>query len=177
MAESKAGQILNPDELYAQGMAHYRQRRWQEAKVCFEQVKVLQPNYRGIDVLLRELDIFLQLESVESRTLPAEPDIQTEPRPQSLARQASTSSVAKPREEPLSIEPELLPQVSAGPSWWIWPLVLLGAAALIAMAYMVLMDPLGLFQSNERLQVRCQSMVIAQRWCEALGVCSQWAAV
>jgi len=56
----------DPDTLYTEGMAYYRRRRWREARQRFEQVKALQPNSRGIDALLRELDIFMQLESVEA---------------------------------------------------------------------------------------------------------------
>jgi len=66
MAEENIVEIADPEALYNQGMAYYRRRQWREAKVCFEQVRALQPSRRGIDALLRELDIFLQLESVES---------------------------------------------------------------------------------------------------------------
>lgn len=57
-------QLFDPEALYAQGMAHYRQRQWREARQCFERLHELAPNRRGIDALIRELDIFLQLETV-----------------------------------------------------------------------------------------------------------------
>jgi len=57
-------QLFDPEALYAQGMAHYRQRQWREARQCFERLHELEPNRRGIDALIRELDIFLQLETV-----------------------------------------------------------------------------------------------------------------
>lgn len=65
MTEREIEALFDPNALYNEGMAHYRRRRWREAKDCFEQVKEQQPNRRGIDALLRELDIFIQLESVE----------------------------------------------------------------------------------------------------------------
>jgi len=72
---SEAGReqrVLDPEELYAQGMAYYRQREWRQAKGCFERLHELEPNRRGIDALIRELDIFLQLETVSDDEGPGE---------------------------------------------------------------------------------------------------------
>jgi tetratricopeptide (TPR) repeat protein len=59
---------LELDALYNEGMAYYRRRQWREARMCFIRLQQLQPNRRGLDGLLRELDIFLQLESVEAES-------------------------------------------------------------------------------------------------------------
>ena len=71
--EQTPEESLNPEALYKEGMAYYRRRRWSEAKDCFERVRALQPNRRGIEALLRELEIFLQLESVEADTVEQRP--------------------------------------------------------------------------------------------------------
>ena len=60
--------------LYEEGMAHYRRREWRLARACFERVKTLDPTRRGIDSLLGELNIFLQLESVEEAEQAQETD-------------------------------------------------------------------------------------------------------
>jgi len=53
------------DGLYAQGMAHYRRREWQQAKDCFLHLKAIAPDRRGVDALLNEVDLFLQLAAME----------------------------------------------------------------------------------------------------------------
>ncbi len=53
------------DGLYAQGMAHYRRREWQEARDCFLQLKSVAPDRRGVDALLNEVDLFLQLAAMQ----------------------------------------------------------------------------------------------------------------
>jgi tetratricopeptide (TPR) repeat protein len=53
------------DSLYAQGMAHYRRREWQEAKDCFLRLKSVAPDRRGVDALLNEVDLFLQLAAMQ----------------------------------------------------------------------------------------------------------------
>ena len=53
------------DSLYAEGMAHYRRREWREAKDCFLRLKSVAPDRRGVDALLNEVDLFLQLAAME----------------------------------------------------------------------------------------------------------------
>jgi tetratricopeptide (TPR) repeat protein len=53
------------DALYAQGMAHYRRREWEEARGCFSRLKSIAPDRRGVDALLGEVDMFLQLQAMQ----------------------------------------------------------------------------------------------------------------
>lgn len=53
------------DALYMQGMAHYRRREWIEARACFARLKALAPDRRGVDALLNEIDIFIQLQQMQ----------------------------------------------------------------------------------------------------------------
>ena len=46
-------------------MAHYRRREWTEAKACFARLKTLAPDRRGVDALLNEIDIFIQLQEMQ----------------------------------------------------------------------------------------------------------------
>lgn len=55
---------LLAEDLYRKGMALYRARAWKEAKECFARLRELDPERRGIDWLLNELDHFLRLEQV-----------------------------------------------------------------------------------------------------------------
>lgn len=56
---------LDPDDLYEQGLAHYRQRHWREAQECFRRVQEAEPGRRGVEALLRELEMFISLEGTE----------------------------------------------------------------------------------------------------------------
>jgi tetratricopeptide (TPR) repeat protein len=53
------------DALYAQGMAHYRRREWKEARERFARLKAIAPDRRGVDTLLNEVDIFIQLQAMQ----------------------------------------------------------------------------------------------------------------
>ncbi len=57
---------LAPDAeaLYRQGMGDYRIRKWRSAKECFERLRALDPERRGIEGLINELDHFITLEQV-----------------------------------------------------------------------------------------------------------------
>ncbi len=57
--------ISAADALYEQGMSHYRRREWHKAREVFMRIKRLQPDRRGIDALLNEIDIFIRLQSME----------------------------------------------------------------------------------------------------------------
>jgi len=53
------------DELYARGMAHYRRREWQDARAIFVRLRSVAPERRGVEALLNEVDLFLQLEAMQ----------------------------------------------------------------------------------------------------------------
>jgi tetratricopeptide (TPR) repeat protein len=53
------------DALYQEGMAHYRRREWEDAKACFRRLKALAPDRRGVDELLNEVDMFIQLQELQ----------------------------------------------------------------------------------------------------------------
>jgi len=57
--------VEDADALYSQGMAHYRRREWKEAKACFARLKASAPDRRGVDALLNEVDIFIQLQAMQ----------------------------------------------------------------------------------------------------------------
>jgi tetratricopeptide (TPR) repeat protein len=63
LREDRAGE--DADALYAQGMAHYRRREWERAKTCFSRLKAIAPDRRGVDALLNEVDIFIQLQGMQ----------------------------------------------------------------------------------------------------------------
>ncbi len=63
LPEGKAGE--DAEALYTQGMAHYRRREWREAKACFTRLKSIAPDRRGVDALLNEIDIFIQLQEMQ----------------------------------------------------------------------------------------------------------------
>lgn len=66
----------DPDELYREGMAHYMARRWAEAQAAFLRLKEVDPSRPGIDALLEELKLFMQLQKVEGPA--AEPRLHPE---------------------------------------------------------------------------------------------------
>ncbi len=59
-----SGDTMSADALYRQGMAHYRRRQWRQARDLFQGLKRLDPGWRGVDALLHELDIFINLEDL-----------------------------------------------------------------------------------------------------------------
>jgi tetratricopeptide (TPR) repeat protein len=77
-ASAEANEALSPEEqsaseadlLYSRGMAYYRRRQWREARKCFMRLKVIQSERRGIDALLDELNIFIQLEEIQPERRP-----------------------------------------------------------------------------------------------------------
>jgi len=56
-------------------MAHYRRREWREAKACFTRLKSIAPDRRGVDALLNEIDIFIQLQEMQPGALEAPADV------------------------------------------------------------------------------------------------------
>ncbi len=59
-----SGDTMSAEALYRQGMAHYRRRQWRQARDSFQGLKKLDPGWRGVDALLHELDIFINLEDL-----------------------------------------------------------------------------------------------------------------
>ncbi|MBN1401563.1 MAG: tetratricopeptide repeat protein [Anaerolineae bacterium] len=144
----------DPEALYDEGMAFYRRRQWREAQACFERVKALQPNRRGIDALLSELSIFLQLESVEE----AEAVQQVEVR-------ADEPPVETPMAVPLRSTPSLRRSL-----WWALIVVLVTAVVVGG----VFLYSSGRFssiaQSKDARMNKATSLLLRQRCAEALGV-------
>jgi tetratricopeptide (TPR) repeat protein len=62
--DAAGGLPEDADALYAEGMAHYRRREWSQAKACFARLKTIAPDRRGVDALLNEIDIFVQLQEM-----------------------------------------------------------------------------------------------------------------
>jgi tetratricopeptide (TPR) repeat protein len=77
------------DSLYAEGMAHYRRREWQEAKDCFLRLRSVAPDRRGVDALLNEVDLFLQLAAMQ-------PERQHEEAPQEQVEEARSAELVQP---------------------------------------------------------------------------------
>jgi len=141
---------FDPDALYKVGMIYYQRRRWREAKECFTRLTALQPSPR-VEALLREVDLFMQLEQVEATAVPdAAPD------------RAAEGRAERERESPAR------PERRAWIPWVVIALLLLVAAVL----YLVLKEPPSPCESKqiEELRNRGQSRMVAEKWCEALEV-------
>jgi tetratricopeptide (TPR) repeat protein len=63
--DQRLGTAEDADALYAEGMAHYRRREWEDARRCFARLKSIAPGRRGVDALLNEVDIFIQLQDMQ----------------------------------------------------------------------------------------------------------------
>jgi len=113
------------DALYAQGMAHYRRREWEEARDYFGRLRLVAPDQRGVDALLNEVEIFIQLQAME----PAQPGTGGETL------------------EPQDVQPSPSPVPERPVTDWIkgrrvhWPAVILVVAALVVI--LVVRDPTG----------------------------------
>ena len=143
---------LDPDALYNEGMAYYRRRRWREAKECFTRLNVLQPS-RRVDALLRELDIFLQLELVEAETTV---DV-------AVTDTAAAEGRAERERETLS---------RAGRRAWIPWVATFAVLGLVGAAlYLVLT---GRFPSRDQrvknLRNLGEAYMVAQQYCKALRI-------
>ena len=77
-ASAEAQLPEDADALYAQGMAHYRRREWEEARKNFARLRLIAPDRRGVDALLNEVDIFIQLREMQPARAEAE-TVVTEP--------------------------------------------------------------------------------------------------
>ena len=170
----RALQQQDPDALYDLGMAYYRRRHWRQAKACFEQLHALQPTRRGVEALLRELDIFLQLESVEADT-PAE----VRPAQVNSVEQAAGDAERAQREQVEAQQPEAetAPQAAPKRRWWLAPLILFISAVIVGAVYLFTSGPLASQESETGLRNQMQSYLVAQRYCQALEVATKLVAL
>lgn len=155
-----ARERLDPEALYSQGMAHYRRRHWSDARECFQRVKTLQPNRRGIDALLRELDIFLQLESVEEGA-------------------TSAGLIERPvaGEEGRALEQAQEP--ASSPRWWLALVVLLTVIVVVGgvLWYSLGLPPFSRDESEQSLRNLGQAYLVAQQHDKALAAYARLIAI
>jgi tetratricopeptide (TPR) repeat protein len=148
-------QLLDPEGLYAQGMAYYRQRQWREARQCFERLHEMEPGRRGIDALIRELDIFLQLETVSGE-------------------QGQGQEQGTPNEDELSVSSAELGEPTSHRSslWWIGLLVVLavvvgGGLYLYSSGRLPFLTP---DQGEKNLRNLGEAYMVAQQYGKAIDV-------
>ena len=148
MTADRIQQLTDPDALYSEGMAFYRRRRWHDAKDCFEQVRALQPNRRGIEALLRELDIFLQLESVEDTV--------------------ATEILPDPFPEEAPVEPDEIEASRRGRGWITFGIMVLTVVVVVGVVLWFRLNPSN--PSDDSLRNLGQAYLIAQQCDKALNV-------
>jgi tetratricopeptide (TPR) repeat protein len=161
----------DPDALYDLGMAYYRRRHWRQAKACFEQLHALQPTRRGVEALLRELDIFLQLEAVEADTAAEAALERSTPNVEAALTEEGQTQAGQDPQAPLDEGP--------GPRhrWWLAPLILVIAAVIVGAVYFLASGPFAPQESETGLRNRMQSYLVAQRYCQALEVATKLVAL
>ena len=129
------------DGLYARGMAHYRRREWQQAKDCFLQLKSVAPDRRGVDALLNEVDLFLQLAAMQ---------------PEGQQEEASPEETETERGEELSESTAVTPTARRrSPAA---TMLILVAVLMIALAALYATGMLDTLIGNQR-QARVQTLV------------------
>ena len=147
----------NADALYAQGMAHYRRREWPEARDCFARLKTIAPGRRGVDALLNEVDIFIQLQEMQPQG--TETSFASQAEQEAMLSHAATTRVAEkaavPRRRPL------------GPI-----LLLVVAALLVTVAVLYATGTLDAIIGNQR-QARVRSLVNQGRAALNVGDCNR----
>lgn len=154
-------ELFDADALYNEGLAYYRSRRWREAKQCFERVQVLHPGRRGIDTLLREVDMFLQLEAVDESD-----------RRNDLTDMASAAADAPSewdRRPPRDAEDE----GALGVRGWIIALIMLFTFVVIVggvLLYSLGLPPFSRDTSESSLRNLGQAYIVAQQYEKALEV-------
>jgi len=144
------------DLLYSRGMAHYRRRQWREARDCFVRLKAIQSERRGIDALLDELNIFIQLE-----------EIQPGRKGGTSARSAGAAGTQDEPEAEYVSPPEKRRRV--------WPAVLVAFILLAGGAFAVLyaqgmLPGLGNAQREDRLRNLGQAYLVAGNYRGAINV-------
>jgi len=152
------GTAENADALYAQGMAHYRRREWPEARACFARLKAIAPGRRGVDALLNEVDIFIQLQEMQPQGAERTASVQTTQ--EALPTHASTMAGAA--------EKEAAPKRrSLGPV-----LLLIVTAVMIAIVALYATGTLDAIIGNQR-QARVRSLVNQGRAALNVGDCDR----
>ena len=94
------------DALYAEGMAHYRRREWEDARKCFTRLKSIAPGRRGVDALLNEVDIFIQLQDMQPEREAVSVDLDTaqgSPRAEAAVEQAVEAKAVSLRRSALPV--------------------------------------------------------------------------
>jgi len=141
------------DALYAEGMAHYRRREWKEAKACFLRLRSIAPDRRGVDALLNEVDIFIQLQGMQPPPLRYGDAPQPEDREPLLAPEETAEHGSEPVVRPHASAPQALRRRSP------WPMLVLALAVI--MVVMLALYASGMFDTligNQR-QARVQALV------------------
>jgi tetratricopeptide (TPR) repeat protein len=147
----------DPDALYNEGMAYYRRRRWREAKECFTRLNTLRPN-RRVEALLRELEIFLQLELVEAKTAT-----------ETVATDAATAEGRAGRARELES-----PSRGGRRAWIPWVVtvaVLVVVGVVLCLFLRGRFDPVPL--EIKILRNRCEACTVAKQYREALKFCGK----
>jgi tetratricopeptide (TPR) repeat protein len=139
---------MDPEALYLEGMAFYRRRRWREARECFTKLHALDPNRRGIEALLRELDMFQQLEAVRSEG----PSDTSEVVLDEATDEADASTASVSRE---------------GDKWWVKLIVALLILAVASGAVYYVLSGGPARSSN-----LCQAYTVARQNCKAIEACA-----
>jgi len=144
---------FDPDALYKVGMIYYQRRRWREAKECFTRLTALQPSPR-VEALLREVDLFMQLEQVEATTVTDAA---------ATDRAAAEERAERERESP----------AQPGRKAWI-PWVVAFALLILVGAAIYLFREGPFFRRDpepvKELRNRGQSYMVDEQWCKALEV-------
>ena len=150
--------LEDADALYAQGMAHYRRREWQEAREYFAHLKAIAPGRRGIDALLNEVDIFIQLQEMQPQGEP--PSVEAAgaqgTRPADITARRPTGEKAAPRR---------------GTSAWPALVLILAALMVIALA-LYATGALDTIIGNQR-QARVRALVNQGRAALNVGDCNR----
>jgi tetratricopeptide (TPR) repeat protein len=145
------------DALYTQGMAHYRRREWKEARACFVRLKALAPDRRGVDALLNEIDIFIQLQQM-----------------QPAAHEASSvvgELEAVPQQAPPLVREPVRGRLAQLRSPWL----LVAGAVLVFLVVVLLLYATGAldtFMGNQR-QARIQALINQGRAALNVGACDR----
>lgn len=144
------------DLLYSRGMAHYRRRQWRDARDCFVRLKAIQSERRGIDALVDELNIFIQLEEIQPGR-----------------RQRASGRPEGTAEEQGEPETEYVPPPTRRRR--VWPGVLVGLVLLAVAAFAVLysqgmLPGLGSAQREDRLRNLGQAYLVAGNYRGAINV-------
>ena len=146
-------EFLDLDALYNEGMAYYRRRRWREAQECFTRLNALQPS-RRVEALLRELEIFLQLELVEAETV-----TETAPADVAAAEERARDLESVPREGRRPWIP------------WVVTFAVIGVVGVVLYLFLSgKFPPVSRDQRIKNLRNLGEAYMVAQQYCKALKV-------